>query len=434
MTEENLTNEPEVDDGSDSLDLQTEIAVADAEREIDEAVHGHRGVARKYVRWVRRHNPDATPAELIKILERHYVTSISAAGAAITVGSIAAEIGIAMIPGVGAAAVGTKAVSKEVGKKATKEAAKAAAKSTMKVAAKSAAMGVAKNSAQKAAALLPAGDEQLQFETTTLFALAVADIHGLEYDPEQARALVYGLTNGRVSQQQIAAMATALAGASGTELVPADGSAAGSRKDLAGWANTLAGSLPGGAAQSLVQGIQTGVLENVELDLGGKKQSAVEYGVGALVGGMTRFVFGREVVEASHSAFADAPDEFPGYLAIPATPEKDDDESNRALASLEDAARSVGSRAVSVGSGVTAMAGAATRRFRSVDVADDGVPDEPQAVTAAKGVGGAVTGAAGTVGGAIASRFRLKRRGSHTQTDSPSDPEQDPVLEDIDPE
>jgi hypothetical protein len=35
------------------------------------------------------------------MLEHHYVTAISVAGAAITVGSIAGEIGIAMIPVVG---------------------------------------------------------------------------------------------------------------------------------------------------------------------------------------------------------------------------------------------------------------------------------------------------------------------------------------------
>ena len=43
------------------------------------------------------------------MLEHHYVTAISVAGAAITVGSIAAEIGIAMIPVVALAAAGTKA-------------------------------------------------------------------------------------------------------------------------------------------------------------------------------------------------------------------------------------------------------------------------------------------------------------------------------------
>jgi hypothetical protein len=90
---------------------------------------------------VRRRNPDATPAEIISMLEHHYVTAISVAGAAITVSGIAGEIGIAMIPGAGAAAAGVKAAAKEAGKKAAKEAAKATVKETAKAAAKSAALG-----------------------------------------------------------------------------------------------------------------------------------------------------------------------------------------------------------------------------------------------------------------------------------------------------
>ena len=120
--------------------MEADLLDKDAEREIDKAVRGRRGIARKYVKWMRRRNPGATPAEIISMLEHHYVTAISVAGAAITVGSIASEIGIAMIPVVGPAAAGTKAAAKEAGKKATKEATKAAAKETTKAAAKSAAL------------------------------------------------------------------------------------------------------------------------------------------------------------------------------------------------------------------------------------------------------------------------------------------------------
>lgn len=130
MGDEKLSVPPRDGDlDPEDVTLEAELVDKDAEREIDKAVRGRRGIARKYVRWVRRRNPDATPAEIIRMLEHHYVTAISVAGAAITVGSIAGEIGIAMIPVVGPAAAGTKAVAKEAGKKATKEAGKAAAKS-----------------------------------------------------------------------------------------------------------------------------------------------------------------------------------------------------------------------------------------------------------------------------------------------------------------
>ena len=118
--------EPEADQLGDALEgevtfqdvvvaLKPSFGSSDAEREIDKAVRGRRGIARKYVKWVRRRNPDATPAEIISMLEHHYVTAISVAGAAITVGSIAGQIGIAMIPVAGPAAAGTKAAAKEAG-------------------------------------------------------------------------------------------------------------------------------------------------------------------------------------------------------------------------------------------------------------------------------------------------------------------------------
>jgi hypothetical protein len=417
MSDENPAVPPRVEDLiPEDVTLEAELAGKDAEREIDTAVRGRRGIARKYVRWVRRRSPDATPAEVISMLERHYVTAISVAGAAITVGSIAGEIGIAMIPGVGAAAAGTKAVAKEAGKKATKEAAKVTARQTAKAAAKSAARGAAKSGAQRAAARLPAGASQLQFEITALFALAVADIHGRDYDQQQAHALVYGLCNGRVSQKQIARMASDLAQSSNPQITSASQPVAGGRADPGHWADTLADSLPGGAAQSLVRGVQTGILD-LRGGLGGRQQAAVDYGVGALVGGITRFVFGREVVNAAQSAFPDPPGMFPAYLDVPAKPEKADNEPNRALEALEDAAKAVGAGvgtgAVAVGTGVASAALIVTRPFRSVDLDGDGVPGEPRALTAVKGVGGAIAGSAGAVGDGVSGLFKPKKHGKH---------------------
>jgi hypothetical protein len=171
-------------------------------------------------------------------------------------------------------------------------------------------------------------------------------------------------------------MASDLAQSSNPEIVGASQTIAGGRKDLGHWANTLADSLPGGAAQSLVRGVQTGVLEDIRGGLDGRQQVAVEYGVGALVGGITRFVFEREVVDAAHSAFSDAPDTFPAYLEVPAKPAKADNEPNRALAALEDAAKAVGAGvstgAVAVRTGVASAADVVTRPFRSVDLDGDG--------------------------------------------------------------
>ena len=163
--------------------------------------------------------------------------------------------------------------------------------------------------------------------------------------------------------------------------------------------------------------MQTGVLENIRSGLDGRQQAAVEYGVGALVGGITRFVFGREVVNAAQSAFPDAPGTFPAYLDVPAKPEKADNDPNRALEALKDAAKAVGAgvstRAVAVRSGVASAADVVTRPFRSVDLDGDGVPDEPQALTAVKGVGGPIAGAAGAISDGVSGLFKPKKRGKH---------------------
>ncbi|MET8838227.1 hypothetical protein ABZV78_30560 [Micromonospora sp. NPDC004540] len=392
---------------AETITLQAELPNDDAEREIAKAVSARHAIARKYVKRVRKRNPDATPAEVITMLERHYVTAITVAGGIVTVGSIAAAVGIALIPG-GGATTAAKTVSTHAAKKAGKVAAKKAGKEVAKKAAKGLALNAAKTGAQRVAALLPAGDEQLQFEITAIFALAIADIHGMALDRDQAHALVYGLSNERVSQKQIAAMANDLASASTDGIVGVGHSIASGRKDWSHWANTLADTLPGGAAQDLVRTVQTGRLETVRSGLNGRQQAAVEYGVGAVAGGVARFVFGREVVEAAKTAFAEAPSEFPDHLTVPidVTAEEEEDEPNRALVALEDAAKATGNW-------VANAAVTVTRPFRSVDLDGDGVPDEPQALTAVKGVGGAIAGVAGTVGEGVTSLFKPKKRGKH---------------------
>ncbi|WP_168625664.1 hypothetical protein [Cryobacterium sp. BB307] len=410
---------------TEAITLGAELADESAAHDIANAVKGRRSIARKYVLRVRRRHPEATPSEVIRMLERHYGAAISAAGAIITAGAIAADVGIALIPGVGAATAGVKSAGQLAAKKAGKEAAKAA----VKVAAKNVALGAAKTGAQRVAGLLPAGDEQLQFEITAIFALAIADVHGMDLDQDQAKALVYGLTNERVSQQQIATMATDVANATSEGVVGTGRSIVAGRTDWSHWANTLADALPGGAAQSLVRTIQTGQLETVRENMSGKQQAAIEYGVGALTGGVARFVFGSDVIKSARVAFADAPDVFPAHLELPlsAKADEDDDEAepNQALAALQDAAKSTGTwiagtastvgggiatGAAAVGAGVASAAGTVTRPFRKVDIDGDGLPDEPRALTTVKGVGGSVSGVADVVGERVGKLFKPKKR------------------------
>jgi len=261
-----------------------------------------------------------------------------------------------------------------------------------------------------------------------VFALALADIHGMVLDQDQSHALIYGLSNGRVSGQQIAAMAADVAELAPTGVMAVSRDISSGRGDWSHWANTLADALPAGAAQSLVRTIQTGELDTVREGLSSKQQSAIEYGVGALVGGVTRFVFGREVVEASREAFGEPPATFPPHLELSENVEEDecDDGLHGGLNAMKESARATGDwiagtatrvgsgvakGAAAAGGGVAKIADKASRPFRSVDIDGDGIPDEARALTAVKGVGGAVAGVAGAAGSGVAKVFRIRGRG-----------------------
>src|SRR5690348_7610687 len=97
----------------DESTFEAELVEEDAARDIAKAVSARHSIARKYVMRVRRRNPDATPAELIRLLERQYVTAISTAGAVIAAGALAVDVGISLIPGGGAAAAGVKSAGRQ---------------------------------------------------------------------------------------------------------------------------------------------------------------------------------------------------------------------------------------------------------------------------------------------------------------------------------
>ena len=77
-----------------------EIQPETAKEEITRAVSARHKIARRYVMRLRKRNPEALPAEIIATLERHYVTAITLTGGVVTAGTIAANVGIALIPGV----------------------------------------------------------------------------------------------------------------------------------------------------------------------------------------------------------------------------------------------------------------------------------------------------------------------------------------------
>ncbi|GGE85487.1 hypothetical protein [Mycetocola zhadangensis] len=113
-------------------------------RGVDRALSVQRPVVVAHIRGLRRQYPGATPDQLVRVLERRYLTAITSGGAAVGA--------TAMVPGVGTGI--TIALS---------------------------------------------GAETLGFlETTALFAQSVAEVHGIAVDdPVRARALVMTLMLGK---------------------------------------------------------------------------------------------------------------------------------------------------------------------------------------------------------------------------------------------
>ncbi|GAA3871939.1 hypothetical protein GCM10022381_13760 [Leifsonia kafniensis] len=125
---------------------------------IDRVLAVHRPVVLAHIRSIRRRNPEASPAELVHILERRYLAAVTTGGAAVGASAI--------IPGVGT--------------------------------------GVT---------LILSGVETAGFlEATALFAQSVSEVHGIAVeDPDRARALVMTMMLGREGSdlvRQLAGQAT----------------------------------------------------------------------------------------------------------------------------------------------------------------------------------------------------------------------------------
>ena len=130
---------PQPGPGSDPSDR-----AAGLERGLDRLLSIQRPIVIAHLRSIRRNHPTATPDELVRILERRYLTAVTTGGAAVGA--------TAVVPGIGTGV--TLALS---------------------------------------------GVETAGFlEATALFAQSVAEVHGLHIEnPDRARALVMTLLMGR---------------------------------------------------------------------------------------------------------------------------------------------------------------------------------------------------------------------------------------------
>ena len=140
-----------------ALDGQVPAAVVRGQRVLDlldKAIDTQSPLVRKNIARARQRNPEATPAQVIRNLERMYVSALTGTGAAVG--------GVAAAPGVGT--------------------------------------GVA--------LALSAGEAVSSLELSTLFALSIAEVHGVLIDEiERRRTIVMGIMLGGTGSATIARVA-----------------------------------------------------------------------------------------------------------------------------------------------------------------------------------------------------------------------------------
>ncbi|MHA3020022.1 hypothetical protein ACXPWS_07080 [Mycobacterium sp. BMJ-28] len=198
-----------------------------------------------YVRRLRDKKPDATPAEIIASLEKHYLAAVMASGAA--VGSAAA------FPGIGTL-VAMSAV---------------------------------------------AGETVVFLEATSVFVLAVAEVHGIPADHrERRRALVLAVLVGDDSKHAVADLL-------------------GTGRTSGAWLSDGAATLPLPAVSQLNSRLLRFFVKKYTL-----KRGAIAFGkllpvgIGAVVGGVGNRLMGKRIVGNARRAFGSPPPRWPSTLLV----------------------------------------------------------------------------------------------------------------------
>ncbi len=132
---------------------------AQLEKGVEKLLSVQRPVVLAHVRAIRRHSPEATPAQVIAILERRYLAAITVGGAAVGAASVIPAVGVGI-------------------------------------------------------SLALSGVETAGFlETTALFAQSVTEVHGVAIDdPERARTLVMAMMLGTSGSDLVKQLAGQVAG------------------------------------------------------------------------------------------------------------------------------------------------------------------------------------------------------------------------------
>ena len=233
-----------------AVDHRPSAAVRTLSRIIESGSRVQAPAIRAYVDRLRDANPDATPAEIVTKLEKHYLAAVMASGAA--VGSAAAFPGI-----------GTLAALSAV-----------------------------------------AGETVVFLEATSVFVLAVAEVHGIPADHrERRRALVLAVLVGEDSKHAVA------------ELI-------GPGRTSGAWLADGAATLPLPAVSQLNSRLMRFFVKRYALRRGALAfGKLLPVGIGAVVGGWGNRLMGKKIIANARKAFGSPPPRWPATLHVLPSPQ-----------------------------------------------------------------------------------------------------------------
>lgn len=206
-------------------------------RALERAIAMQQAPVAGYVARLRRARPDATPAEIIAVLEKQYLTAVTGSGAAVG--------GAAAAPGIGTVA----------------------------------------------ALALSGGETVVFLEATTLFALGVAEVHGIRiHEVERRRTLVLSVVLG----DQGAMLVEKATGRTGRH-----------------WGDLLPDMIPMSSIAAINTTLGRWFLRRYGRKLGVLALGKVApFGIGAAIGAAGNRAFGRTVVNTSQRVFGPPPARF----------------------------------------------------------------------------------------------------------------------------
>jgi len=312
---------------------------SDFQERLFKIIAKQRPAAVGYIKELRRQNPDATPAEIARKIEKWYVTATTSASAA---AGATATIPVVGIP-------------------------------------TAVALGVA--------------DLTFFYESTALFAICMAELRGYRIDDEErAKVVVLGAMLGEKRKSKITDLVmTAL---------PAGASFQGARKATEKtvsavapkWGDLLSQQLPDSALVPVSMVLAKEALARGAVMGSARVGSKALPVIGAFVGGATSYWFGSGVVKSCREGFSAPAAEWPEWLDVGDEPAVT---TRVAAAAIEAAKKGSDVVAGAAKKGSTVVAGAAKKG--SGVVADAAKKGSGAVAGGAKKLGSAAKDAAGTV-------------------------------------